>query len=101
LVVLNLAAVRPSALSMVVVVAVGAVVTSLLIWTLWKSGAAAFATAVGVAFFLMDVPWTFDFGRWYAWRCWFVVAVVLALAHWGFRNVLGRQAMFPADALDA
>jgi hypothetical protein len=28
------------------------------------------------------------------------VAVIVALAVWGFRNVLGKQTAFPAAALD-
>lgn len=39
--------------------------------------------------------------RWYAWRGGFVIALVLALAFWGFKNALGRQSMFPDGALDA
>jgi hypothetical protein len=29
-----------------------------------------------------------------------MVALIAGLAFWGFRNVLGRQSMFPAAALD-
>ncbi len=48
-----------------------------------------------------NVPWTLDPSRWYAWRGGFVIAFVLALAFWGFKNALGRQSMFPEGALDA
>jgi hypothetical protein len=37
--------------------------------------------------------------RWYAWRQFFVMALVVALAIWGFRNVLGKQTAFPSSAL--
>jgi hypothetical protein len=30
-----------------------------------------------------------------------VVALVLAIAIWGFVNVLGKQSLLPADVLDA
>ena len=38
--------------------------------------------------------------RWYASRQWVVLVFVVALALWGFRNVLGKQSAFPAGALD-
>ena len=50
--------------------------------------------------FLLAAPLTLDAGRWYAWRSWFVVALVVVLAIWGFRNVLGKQSALPAGALD-
>ncbi len=49
---------------------------------------------------LATAPLTLDASRWYAWRSWFVVALVVAIAIWGFRNVLGKQSAFPAAALD-
>jgi len=98
--VLALRMARPSALSIVVLLLVCAIFNALLVWSLWKSGALAFATAFAVGSALENVPWTTNFARWYAWRSWFAVAVVLALAFWGFRNVLGRQSAFPAGALD-
>ena len=50
---------------------------------------------------LSSASLTFDAGRWYVWRSWFVVALVVGLAIWGFRNVLGKQRAFPAGALDS
>jgi hypothetical protein len=49
---------------------------------------------------LSAAPLTLDVGRWYVRRSWFVVALVVGLALWGFRNVLGKQSAFPAGALD-
>ena len=49
---------------------------------------------------LNTAPLTRDPSRWYFWRGWSVVLIVLALAFWGFMNVLGRQPAFPAGALD-
>ena len=72
----------------------------LFVWVLWKHGALATAIAWWVYFVAGWAPWTLDMSRWYAWRQWFVVAVVVALAVWGFRNVLGRQSAFLTGALD-
>jgi hypothetical protein len=47
-----------------------------------------------------NAPWTLDMSRWYAWRQGFVVALIVAIAVWGFRNVLGKQWAFPTGALD-
>jgi hypothetical protein len=46
------------------------------------------------------VPWTLDPSRWYFWQGMFALAMVAALAFWGFKNVLGKQPAFPAGALD-
>jgi hypothetical protein len=43
---------------------------------------------------------TLNMSRWYAWREWVFVAMVVGLTLWGFRNVLGKQSAFPAGALD-
>lgn len=80
--------------------AAAALFQGLLLWTLWSSGALTFTIAWSVCGLIERMPWTMDFGRWYAWRGWFAVGVVVALAVWGFRNVLGRQSAFPPGALD-
>jgi heme A synthase len=72
----------------------------LTIWVLWKHGALALATTFCVAGLLALAPWTLDLSRWYAWRQFFVLALVAAIAVWGFRNVLGKQSALPAAALD-
>ena len=98
--VLILRGTRPSALSILIVLVVCAIFNVLFIWSLWKSGALTFTIMFAVGVALEGIPWTTHFARWYAWRSWFAVAIVLALAFWGFRNVLGRQSAFPAGALD-
>jgi hypothetical protein len=49
---------------------------------------------------LQSSPWTMDMSRWYAWRQWLMLATLVAIAFWGFKNVLGKQSAFPAGALD-
>jgi hypothetical protein len=70
------------------------------VWVFWRHGALAFFTTWFVTVVAGYAPWTLDMSRWYAWRQWFVVAAIVALAVWGFRNVLGRQSAFPTGALD-
>jgi len=53
-----------------------------------------------VFFWLTWAPLTLDVSRWYAWRSWFVVTLVIGLAVWGFRNVLGKQSAFAAVSLE-
>lgn len=71
----------------------------LLIWVLWKHGALTLAIAACLEYF-ESVPWTLDMSRWYAIQGVFTAAIVVALAFWGFRNVLGKQTAFPSEALD-
>jgi hypothetical protein len=72
----------------------------LFVWVFWRHGALAFFTSWFVTNLAGYAPWTLDMSRWYAWRQWFVVAAIIALAVWGFRNVLGKQTAFPAAALE-
>jgi len=56
--------------------------------------------SLSVSFALTNAPLTLDPSRWYFWQGAFVVALVLGLALWGFRNVLGKQTLLPAGALE-
>jgi serine/threonine-protein kinase len=49
---------------------------------------------------LVSAPVTLDATRWYFWRGGWAVALVLALAAWGFVSVLGRQSLLPDEVLD-
>jgi hypothetical protein len=91
---------RPAAISPLVLLGAAAVFCLLMVWLLWKHGALALAVAYLVSSLTEQGPWTLDLSRWYAWRQWFVVAIIAALAVLGFRNVLGRQSAFPTGALD-
>ena len=97
---LMLRAGRPATISPLLLLAVAGFFWLLLVWLLWKHGALALAAAFFVEFLVEQAPWTLDMSRWYAWRGPFVIAVIAALAFWGFRNALGRQPAFPAGALD-
>ncbi len=96
---LSFLAVRPTTINPLLVLTSAAVFWLLLAWVLWKHGALALAVAFFVSMLVDNGPWTLDLSRWYAWRSGFVIAIVAGLAFWGFRNVLGRQSAFPADAL--
>jgi hypothetical protein len=86
--------------SSAVLIAVVAAQAMLLAWLLWRHGALALAVAY-YTFFAMQIPiWTLNMSRWYAWQGATAAAIVVALALWGFRNVLGKQSAFPAGALD-
>ena len=70
------------------------------VWLLAKHGAVALATGWFVAASVGNTPWTLDASCWYAWRGPFMMLIAAALAFWGFRNVLGKQSVFPTGALD-
>jgi hypothetical protein len=67
---------------------------------LYRFGLLALVISLSVSFALTNAPLTLDPSRWYFWQGAFVVALVLGLAIWGFRNVLGKQALLPAGALE-
>jgi Protein kinase domain len=71
-----------------------------LVAVLYRFGLLALTIAISVNFALIDAPLTLDASRWYFWQGAFVVALVLGLALWGFRNVLGKQTLLPAGALE-
>jgi hypothetical protein len=52
------------------------------------------SSATGVRYALLTVT------KWFAWRQTLAVVLIMGLAVWGFRNVLGRQSAFPTEALD-
>lgn len=69
------------------------------VFVLARYGLLACAVLMSVNMALLDTAVTIDPTRWYAWRTGVVVVLIVALAFWGFRNVLGRQSAFPAGAL--
>jgi serine/threonine-protein kinase len=91
---------QPTEIHVAVQFALAGAFAVLLNWVLWKHGALALATTFFVSGLLALAPWTLDLSRWYAWRQFFVLALVAAIAVWGFRNVLGKQSAFPTGALD-
>jgi len=74
----------------------GALVTAVL----YRFGLLAQVIGFSVFFALTNAPLTLDASRWYFWQGAFVVALVLGLTLWGFRNVLGKQTLLPAGALE-
>jgi len=67
---------------------------------LYRFGLLALVISLSVSFALGNAPLTLDPSRWYFWQGAFVVALVLGLALWGFRNVLGKKTLLPAGALE-
>jgi hypothetical protein len=66
-----------------------------LVFVLRKHGLLACAVGTTLATAMHDTPMTFDLKRWYAYWTLVLVALIVGLAVWGFRNVLGRQTAFP------
>ena len=54
----------------------------------------AYGTCILVGTVTIHFPMTLDFSRWYAGRSVFALCVVLAMALYGFRCALGKQAAF-------
>jgi hypothetical protein len=65
-----------------------------------RYGLLAFAVAITAWTAVNTTPWTFDLTKWFAGRQGLTIVFLMALALWGFRNVLGKQSAFPAGALD-
>jgi len=63
-------------------------------------GLLALIGGIAVNALIRMTPWTLDASKWFAWRPGLTVLIVMALAVWGFRNVLGRQSAFPRSAFD-
>jgi hypothetical protein len=53
-----------------------------------------YGTCILVGTVTIHFPMTLDFSRWYAGRSVFALCVVLAMALYGFRCALGKQAAF-------
>ena len=70
------------------------------VWFVRRFGLLALAAGLAVNIVVRFTPWTFDLTKWFAWRPMLTATLVLALALWGLRNVLGRQSAFPKPALD-
>jgi hypothetical protein len=86
----------PSAVGIVEAAVLGLV----LVAVLYRFGLLALTIANGVGWVLFGAPLTLDASRWYFWQGAFVVVLVLGLAIWGFKNVLGKQTLLPAGALE-
>jgi predicted amidohydrolase len=67
---------------------------SLLTAVLLRFSILAYGACVLVANLVGNFPMTLDFSRWYAGRSLLVLAVVAAMALYGFRCALGKQAAF-------
>jgi len=65
-----------------------------------RFGLLALVVGVAVNVVVRFTPWTVDLAKWFAWRPMLSVILIMGLALWGFRNVLGRQAAFPKLQLD-
>jgi hypothetical protein len=64
----------------------------------WRNGLLALGVWWIVCVLIRDAPWTFALTRWYSWPTWIAAGLIVGLAFWGFRNVLGRQSAFPSDS---
>jgi hypothetical protein len=72
---------------------------ALLVFVVLRFGLLAVAAA-GLVALLRVSPITLDFSRWYAGRSLFALAVVVAIALYGFRVALGRRPVFGMAALE-
>ena len=70
------------------------------VWLVRRFGLLALAAGLAVNIVVRFTPWTLDVTKWFAWRPIMTTVIVLVIALWGFRNVLGRQPAFPKLALD-
>jgi len=78
-----------------------AVVTAtLLLVVLRQFGLLALVIHIAVGGIILAAPLTLDPSRWYFWNGAPAVGIVLGLAILGFLNVLGKQTLLPAGAMD-
>jgi len=62
-----------------------------------RVGLLAAIVAIGLSSVLLYcTPLTLDFSRWYAWRTGVIAVLLLAIAGWGFRAVMGRRRILSA-----
>jgi len=88
--------VAPFALDMAQAFITGAVI----VLFLKRFGLLALTVGTAVNYVIRQTPWTFDPAQWFAWRPALTCVLVLAVAAWGFLNVLGRQSPFAAVDID-
>jgi len=72
----------------------------LVIWLLRHFGLLAITVLLVTFDLLVWSPLTIDPSRWFLWRSAAPVGACVFVAAWGFRNVLGRQSVFPVGELD-
>jgi hypothetical protein len=65
-----------------------------------RGGLLSLAVALFFMFSLIEVPITLDLGAWYASRAVPLVAVLAALAFYGFRTALGGKPIFGSSLID-
>jgi hypothetical protein len=92
----SMSGVRPLALDLAQAALIGIACVAFL----RRFGLFALAVGLGVNYVVRATPWTFDLAKWFAWRPMLSVILIMGLALWGFRNVLGRQSAFPKLQLD-
>ena len=66
-----------------------------------RVGVIAVAVSVLTSNLLLScAPLTLDFSRWYAWRTGVIAALLLLIAVWGFRAMMGRRKILSASLLE-
>ena len=76
------------------------VYAALVLTALARNGVLGLILCLLLSTILVDGPLTLDASRWYAGHGWFLVAVALAIAAWGFHTSLGGRPLFGGAALD-
>jgi len=75
---------------MAAVIVSGTIITLLVL----RLGLLSLLVAMTVSSFLIALPYTLDFGAWYAYLMWIGLAAVALLSLWAFRTALGKQRLF-------
>jgi serine/threonine-protein kinase len=76
------------------VLAIGVILTTLVL----RLGLLALLVATAAGRFLVSLPYTLNFGAWYAYLMWTGLAAAAALSLWAFRTAIGKQRLFaPLD----